>query len=145
MKLTLITAMLIASICASAAAQETKSYDFQFGVLGDGPGGTVIVQEETNTLPLLLENSGFRFGYTLRESSGAPFLLKTIFWLPDEPRVILGSLIRVNDTIVSPPQMYHGYAAETFYFNDGDPPGDWQMEVYIDGRLFQIVEFQVIK
>lgn len=128
-----------------ALAQTVKTYDFSFGILGQRPDKTRFVSEETTLIPRRLKETGFRFGYTINERSGGTFIVQTIFTPPSRPKTVTGTLQQAGNSVVSAETTHQGTAAKSFSFSEGDPLGDWQLEVWLDGKADRVVKFRVIE
>jgi hypothetical protein len=109
------------------------------------------VHTETTRIPLfpIESHPEFRFGYTLRYADEQVFSSYFVLTLPSPPKVIQGGLMDAarsdNDRVLtSVPIIYQGEAIETLAFNESDPPGRWQIDIYVNEAFVRSIRFTVI-
>ena len=140
--------------CYGVAAYITAGRDGQislkFGLMAVDEWGEFYVHTETTQVPLYPIESypEFRFGYTLCFADNRTFSSHFVLSLPSAPKVIQGSLRHAerstdNRVLTSAPVLCQGEAIETLAFNDSDPPGRWNIDVYANEVLVRRIRFFV--
>lgn len=137
-------------VVAYIAAEKDGHISFKFGLMAVDKWGEFYVHTETTQVPLhpIERCPGFRFGYTLRFADNRTFSSYFVLSLPSAPTVIQGSLRHAerstdNRVLTSIPVLCQGEAIETLAFNDSDPPGRWNIDVYVNEELVRRVRFSV--
>ena len=142
--LTLLIAMTVLP-CANAA---DASGQFKFGIFAPEVHGQADkIANETLTLPYKFEATGFRWGIEYFPADSTEYSLRVVIYLPSPPSSISGTLEGSKDspTIVKTRDLKQtGRSTRTFYFEKGDPMGEWKIEVFIDGKLARTFRFQVV-
>jgi hypothetical protein len=130
----------------SVPAEPDRTYNITFGYLRKRSDGTYYVYKETRQIPM--HTGKFRWGYTI-DAKGDPFTTYAIGYSPDGPMGDDG-YPRTNA------QGEQGWESRTTTVTDGhhsriyrNDPGDTaskrKIEVYIEDRLAETIEFTVGK
>jgi len=139
--------MILAVLSFVAACATAGVYEIKFGILRPTPGGGYDLDVETAQIPRLFENTGFRFGVVLSNPGGATVQWYRVVHLPAEPQRLGGPLRKVGPRVVrSEMTRTNDLRKVVWYsFNEGDPLGQYRMEVYINGvREFDVM-FDVVE
>ena len=126
--------------------------DFQmhFGVI-EGRGITRRIVQETTRSPLRQKSTGFIWGFSVISDTPGDYEGHFELRLPDSPRDIYASpafqsqssIEEEGKLITSKFRMINGIYWRSFQFDDGDPPGTWELAVHVNDRLLKIVRFEV--
>jgi hypothetical protein len=129
-----------------------EEFCLKFGLMEPDEFGEYEVRTETTHIPLHPSEAEpeFRFGYTLEYADDRTFSSYFRLSLSAPPKIISGSLAEAeisNDrrVITSAPVVYQGRIAEAFAFNESDPLGKWQIDVYVNDALLRSIQFMVLK
>jgi hypothetical protein len=113
--------------------------------------GGYYVSTETTYIPLCPSeyDPEFRFGYTLEFLDGRIFSSYFILSLPTPPKVIGGSLVEAarsadGRALTAVPMFYQERSVEAFAFNESDPLGRWNVDIYVDDVLLRSIRFTVV-
>ncbi len=102
---------------------------------------------ETLTIPLKLEATGFRWGYEISPQDAAEYTHRAVFYLPRPPAAVTGSLEKSQDspTIVRT-KIFKAKGRDnySFTFDEGDPLGEWKIEIFINDQLTRTFKFEVV-
>jgi len=126
-----------------------ESHVIRFGIFAAKQAGKPNeIATQTLTIPLKLEATGFRWGYEISPQDAAEYTHRAVVYLPRPPAAVTGDLETSQDspTIVKTPK-YKVTARDdyTFTFDEGDPLGEWKIEIFINDRLTRTFKFQVVK
>ena len=110
---------------------------------------------ETTRIPRKLRASGFRWGFSVTHLEGDLFSGHVVLTLPAPPADVSGDLILQNPTspgnktpkkrmIETSSRMFRGNWTSLFWFDPGDPLGEWVMAIYLNGAPVRTVAFTVI-
>jgi hypothetical protein len=143
-----ITLLFVAFLCSYVFAGQNELI-IKFGYMTESSSG-MYVSNETTTIPLKLKNTGFRFGFTVKHKKNGSFEGYHIIYLPAPPKEITDVLKKAvvsaeGKVIESLKERYDGFWANAFWFDEGDPVGDWKIEIYIDGKLAKSLDFTVVR
>ena len=123
----------------------------KFGLMEPGEFSEYYVSTETTHIPLCPseDDPDFRFGYTLEYADDRLFSTYFRLALPAPPKVISGSLREADISsdrrvLTSIPMVYQASAVETFAFNESDPFGKWQIDIYVNDALLRSIPFTVV-
>lgn len=126
-----------------------EPYQVRFGIFAPKQAGkSNEIATQTLTIPLKLEATGFRWGYDISPQDAAEYTHRAVVYLPRPPAAVTGSLETSQDspTIVKTPKYKAtGRDDYTFTFDEGDPLGEWKIEIFINDRLTRTFRFQVVK
>jgi hypothetical protein len=138
-------------ILSYIAAGKDGQMNLKFGIMAVDEWGEFYVHTETTQIPLhpIERCPEFRFGYTLRFADNRTFSSYFVLSLPSAPIVIQGSLRHAerstdNRVLTSIPVLCQGETIETLAFNDSDPPGRWNIDVYVNEERVRRIRFFVV-
>lgn len=126
-----------------------ESHVIRFGIFATKQAGkSNEIATQTLTIPLKLEATGFRWGYDVSPQNAAEYTHRAVVYLPRPPAAVTGNLETSQDspTIVKTPK-YKATARDdySFTFDEGDPLGEWKIEIFINDKLTRTFKFQVVK
>lgn len=124
---------------------QADNFKITFGVI-ENRDGLISVFEETRSIPLLTKDSGFYFGFTILPSNNSPYDFYCVLFPPDNATLSdeIKEFISPKDSrggFRAPTQKKQGISTTPMWFDRGDPPGKYQIEVYINGMLARLVNF----
>lgn len=129
-------------------------YVIHYGILEQGSNGLYYVKTQTTDIPYITESqdSKFKFGYTVKESAEG-FLLHTRLTLPIIDRIYVNrahEIVTNNDSktkILTTQNKYYLNESHELAMSleDGDPPGLYKMEIFINDALYKTITFNVRK
>lgn len=147
--------LLLATIAyGSSSTDRDDKYAINYGILELGGNGLYYVKTQTTNIPYITESqdSKFKFGYTVKESAEG-FLLHTRLTLPvtEHTYVNRAHEIEINDdsktkTLTTQSKHYLNESHElVMSLEDGDPPGLYKMEIFINNVLYKAITFNIQK
>jgi len=128
-----------------------SAYRIDFGIIKVHDDGRRELVSKTNVIPRKLKDTGFRFGYTVVPADNdLRYYIYDISYMPLQPSVLTGALstqkpgdapagVRTTEYGIRGPH----YMA--FWFDEGDPLGEYRVEVYIDKQLVKSFKFTVVE
>ncbi|WP_125931915.1 hypothetical protein [Thiosocius teredinicola] len=131
------------------ADQNRPTFEIAYGILKKvGPEKFELVRQ-TLDIPYITksEDPSFGFGYLIRSSEGEFEELSTL--TTDVPANISGNASSfgiVNDgkiTLSGTPQKFPGYMHSVLQLEEGDPSGEYQFEIFLNGEHFKTIIFNV--
>ena len=145
----LIFAALVPAISTDAFAKKKGPYDLKFGMVALGPNNEAVVFSETRHVEKYTDPSHLH-GFTVTRRDGGQFLAYYKVRFPEPLKKISDGMrkyftITENGRAFQSPEGFHrGRYAEHFRFDESDPVGMYEMEIYIDGELYKKIEYEVI-
>jgi len=143
----LLTLLIALTVLPWANAADVPG-QFKFGIFAPEVSGQADkIASETLTLPYKFEATGFRWGIEYLSADSAEYALRVVIYLPSPPTTISGTLEGSKDspTIVKTRELKQtGRTTRSFFFEKGDPMGEWKIEIFIDGKLARTFRFQVV-
>lgn len=127
----------------------TEEFVVKFGKLQKDSSGRRFVSLETTQIPLLLKNSGFRFGFTVENKKGNQFTGYYIDYLPVPPKTLTGDY-KIHKTeddrkkYISNKRNHYAYWWTEWWFDEGDPLGECKLEIYVNDELLKIIHYTII-
>lgn len=122
-------------------------YDVRFGIIGTDVEGDHDVIRETTVIPLYLQTTGFYWGYSIQPPDERPYTTSEVMTMPRRPRFIdfpVPVETSSDGRIIRTPNVQRQYfVAHSYGFSEGDPLGDWKLQIYINDRLSRTVRFLV--
>lgn len=155
-KITLLVVLLIITNFQYSSADSKKNTDFEikFGLMKKNANEIYYVYLETTNIPLLIEKTGFRFGYTLKNRKGSDFStyfvihpsspLKEYKFTHDIKNSDVGRVEGEGAITRIEPITAKGEASFSFSFAKSDPLGVWKLEIYANGKLLRVIDFLVV-
>jgi hypothetical protein len=144
---TLLTLVLAVIVLPWARAAEDAG-QFKFGIFAPEVAGQADrIASETLTLPYKFEETGFRWGFDFSPADTAEYSLRVVMHLPAPPSTISGTLQPSKDspTIVTSRELKQtGRTTRTYFFEKGDPLGEWKFEIFVNGKLTRTFQFRVV-
>ena len=126
-----------------------SEYQIRFGIVEEVADGEYDVCVETRSIPLFVEDTGFIWGYTVGPPDENYYTTSEVLYLPSPPKRIEfsvpiekkegGRIIRT----ASMPRRYQSISV--FRFSEGDPLGDWRLQVYVNDLLVGNIRFTVVR
>ncbi len=144
-----ITAVIFLSGYTFVGDIQSRTYEVKFGIMKEDNEGYYYVSTETTIIPRLYKETGFRWGYTVKEKRGMSFSIRKTLYLPDAPKQITGNLNNVKISeggrkIVDKEfKVKKGIYSDTLWFDEGDPLGTYRIELYINDKLERVIDFEV--
>ena len=130
------------------ASPET-GYRIRFGIIENDTTGLYDVAVETRVIPLLTQETGFCFGYSIAPPDDRTYLTHEVIHMPAPPKHIDfqmpvveldgGKIIRTPNIFRRDQMIY------PFCFSRGDPLGTWRLEVFINDNMAKTFRFKVVR
>lgn len=144
-----IVLILVIIFTYSLSFAGTEDFIVKFGKLKKDSSGRYFVYSETTKIPLLLKNSGFRFGFTVEHKKGNKFTGYYIDYLPVPPKTLTGDYkFHKNEDsgkkYKSNKRNHYGYWWTEWWFDEGDPLGECKVEIYVNEELLRVIHYTVI-
>ena len=125
-----------------------QEFTIRFGIIEEAEG-YFDVTRETNRIPLLLQDTGFCFGYAIEPPDARIYSTHELMVLPAPPKHLgFPELVekREGGRILRTASVWRQYQmVYPFCFSEGDPLGPWRLEVYIDDQLARTFRFEVVR
>ena len=145
----LFISLLIVTSLISCTSKDNTSFDVKFGILEvkDGAG---IFKKETRTLPLITKDEGQFYGIYISPPNNEPYNCYIIAYLPGTPKMLSGTVKDIDSSKVtkglrSPTEKAMGIYILPMWFDEGDPLGKYKLELYINDKLYETIEFEAIE
>jgi hypothetical protein len=142
-----VIALLLGFSLVSALPAETDVHHFKFGILRAAARGEWELEVETTTIPRRLKDTGFRFGVSFDNPEGKPMKWYYRMRLPKQLKEVSGGLRQVDPQLIQTDTQRSSqlHVVDEFWFDEGDPLGPHDLELYIgDVRRFSI-DFNVVE
>lgn len=126
-----------------------SEFQIKFGIVTKGCPD-YFVSNETTTIPLKVKSTGFHWGFTVMGNKNEKFTSSFIIYLPKSQEIISkdnkknASLKQDGRVIKSKPVTSTGSYAYPFYFDEGDPAGQWKIEIFVNNTLKKTLNFRVV-
>ena len=143
--------MLIASTaamgCSGNRIQPKPEGVFRFGILQRTTLDSLQVSRETREIPKAVDTHLPYYGFVLDPPGRDYFELQTISFLPGPPAQVKGNLVGNPDDyakgIASRKNVFFDSATIGYKFNEGDPIGVYRLVIFVDGREFTSVTYEI--
>jgi hypothetical protein len=146
-KLALPALLLVFLLMSVANAANAPRYHVIFGHLEKQGNGAIKVST-ANRIPLLTRATGYEFGVMIETFVGRGFQGYVEYQLPAPAAATSGSLHPVDTESRVLRQVFNETTNRwvgSLFFHEGDPPGEWQVTVYVAGNKIFEQKFQVYK
>lgn len=136
-------ALLLPSVYAKKDA-----YHFKFGLMTRSAQGTPVVYLETTIIEKHTDPS-YTHGFSIKRKNGAQFYayFKVRFPTPLEniPDAVYDHYtVLENGRVLQSKEALVWELSENFVFDDSDPVGAYQIEIYTDGELYRKIDYDVV-
>lgn len=139
--------LILTLVCLQSCSDPIDQYDFKFGILEVTPDGYVEVKKETTDIPLITRDKGFLFGFIIHKLDGGEFSGQLTVHFPSRPQQLTGKAkginIEPNKTMKFPVAQHKMVWTESSWFDEGDPEGVWKYDIYLNGKLYKEIKFNV--
>jgi len=130
------------------ASNESGSFEIKFGSLTDTKEKTFI-NEEYSQIKSIPVSEGGKFGFSISPSQKKTYKFYTVSYLPNSPKKLSGVMNQANPADYSSGiKSAVGTASEDmivrFTFDQGDPLGIYNIDLYINDEKAKSVKFNVI-
>ena len=132
---------------------EIEDFQVKFGAI-ENRNDVSLVFEDSTSLPLLTKDTGFYYGFTILPSNNEPYNYHCHFYPPETAQFSCetGEIVREiasSDNSQKgfrlPTRRTQGISTTPMWFDPGDPPGEYRIEVYINDNLVEGINFMVYK
>ena len=138
---------LAASVLTSPNAAWAQVQNVRFGILAQEPDGSYALKTETQTIPRHYKETGFRFGIAFDNPNRDQITWYEVVHLPLEPSAATGNLRkdapRTLKTDVQ--ESDQSQIVDDFWFDEGDPLGKHEMQLYVNDQVVYKVSFNVVR
>lgn len=132
--------LLIIILCTLLSSNPSHASEddflFEFGLVKYNQNGDPVEFEITKQIPIAKKGENIMYGMVVTTAKDGTFTLGSIHVLPtkeNEATKIMGKTMRIEKK-----------GAVFMKTNEQDLPGNYQMEIYIDGLLLKTVDYQLI-
>jgi len=132
---TLILLLSLSLVHFTAKTMEVD-YTLEFGIVLHNESGTPIGFKETTNVPINESGKNSLYGLIISKDSQESFTVGSIHILPNNPsntQKIMGKTMIIN-----------GKGAVFMKTQKDDTPGNYAMELYINGVLYKTIEYQLL-
>ena len=133
-------------------AAGNSAYNIRFGLVQMDENGLHSISKETKVIPYKIGENVLKFGYEISRAEGSKsYLVHYVLHLPSPPKQISDALATTNPgpptaTVLSPKREVPGIAfVDYLWFDEGDPVGDYSIDVFVDDVLIKTIKFEVKK
>ena len=147
----IIAVSLLACILVSCTSINTSPEPgiVQFGIMSKQPDGELELIEETLTIPLKINDPDFAFGYVYRPCHTNEYSIHDISYLPSSPTSLTGEIktqpvSNATKGLKTPEYVMKGEHQMEYWFDDGDPTGNYRIDVIVDGKCIRSIRFRVV-
>ncbi len=137
----------------NSQSKETQPEDFQikFGVI-ENRNGVTLVFEDKVFIPLLTKEQEFYFGFTIFPPNNKPYNFRCTLFSPDATKLSneTGEIIeKVASSTESkqqfrfPTRRAEGITTMPMWLDEGDPPGEYRIEIFVNEDEVYAVDFVV--
>lgn len=145
-----LTAIHIMLFICTACVKEEIPISFGFVEYAGAHVGLLVKRETTRIPYLLKETTGFQFGYTIHAPLTRAFHSYAIHYLPSPPARFSGPLssadVKDAQRGVRTRELLHvGITTIALFFEQGDPLGQYRVDIYLDGRFAKSIIYDVVK
>ena len=141
-----IAAILLATSTAIyPPLQASRIEQVKFGILRVLANGDYELDAETTHIPLVLKDTGFRYGIAFDNPLGTPIEWYEVLHLPAEMPQLSGDLRSIGTNTVrgEAEQSSDTHLVDQFWFDKGDPIGKYRLDLYVNGVRKFSVDFDV--
>jgi len=153
MKAKFLYVILLVFFCSAHAQQSDDSdddeYVIKFGLLKEKQS-KFEVYEETLEIPLITskDDADFKFGYTVEKFNDTDFNFYHVLHMPKPAEYTSNVAVEIQEHESSSTVRYEEkrvseYGCAVTRFDEGDKPGKYQMDIYINKQLVKVIEFEV--
>jgi hypothetical protein len=142
----LITAASIVPL-SLFAADRPRLTNIRFGIFREVSEGVFDLVSETNRLPRKYKKTGFRWGIGFDNPDCKPIEWYEVVHLPEELKEVSGNLQRARTRTMRTKTFSSSRPTivDDFWFDEGDPLGPHKLELFVNGLLRYVVDFQVVE
>lgn len=150
MKIRTMAFLLALATVQSICAAEPDLYSVRFGSIETDANTGKTALTETVSIPLKLKDTGFRYGFEITPPDNKPFSYQYTLHFPSPPEILTGDLGAINPehpSVTAMSEKLESQGGSTSYFmwfDPGDPTGDWNIEIFVNGQLQKTVSFTVL-
>ena len=144
-----LAALLALAFFESKEAVNREGYEIRFGIIEEDQAGEYDIFYETTTIPLIYQETGFIWGYSIYPPDRKAYTTYEVLSLPAPPKHIEfsvpiekmdgGRIIRTGGV------ERRDHSISIFRFSYGDPLGQWKLQVYVNEELIRTIRFRVVR
>ena len=143
---TLIVVYVIAAHFYANSKIHTK-----FGLLAKNPEGMYYVKELTTQIAFRPDDLTYEYGICFYRNSKKAFMAQVIHYFPQKPLFIGGDIgdqpaftqTARGISVAGPEMKYSGAAMRVFRFSSGDPVGQYELDLLINGKHHSTIKYDV--
>lgn len=131
-----------------SADSKHSSFKISFGEINKTPIGDLLFKKETTDLKYRFRQDGYYFGVVIEPRNIQPYKVQFVHHLPAPPhersgRLVNAELTNQGKTIKGKPHYSEGISIFPFGLDQGDSPGNYRVEVYVDDELMANISFNI--
>ena len=145
----LTISVIVMSMCALMALPAMSAeYEVTYGIIG-GEGANKYFSQETTNIPLRYKESGFKWGFKVTSMPPENHNGRFVFRLPAPPKTFGLSLMLRSKVAEDRMQFTSGFYFingeywRSMGFDEGDPTGICEVNVYVEEKLIKTIRFNV--
>jgi hypothetical protein len=129
------------------AADQPRLTNLRFGILREVSEGAFDFVSQGNRLPRRSKATGFRWGIGFDNPDCEPIEWYELVHLPAELKEVSGNFQRARTRTMRTKTHSSSQASivDDFWFDEGDPLGPHKLELFVNGSLRHVVDFQVVE
>jgi hypothetical protein len=129
------------------AADRPRLTNIRFGIFREVSEGVFDFVSETNRLPRKYKATGFRWGIGFDNPDCKPIEWYEVVHLPAELKEVSGNFQRARTRTMRTKTLSSSQPTivDDFWFDEGDPLGPHKLELFVNGSLRHVVDFQVVE
>jgi hypothetical protein len=129
------------------AVERPRLTNIRFGIFREVSEGIFDFVSETNQLPRRYKSTGFRWGIGFDNPDRKPIEWYEVVHLPSELKEVSGNFQRARARTMRTKTFRSSRPTivDDFWFDEGDPLGQHKLELFVNGSLRHVVDFQVVE
>lgn len=129
----------------SHTAEPVVLTNFRFGIVREVASGVFDFLTETTRLPRRPKDTGFRWGIGFDNPACKPIEWYEVIHLPGPLKEVSGNFQKTRSQVMRTKtfQSTRATVVDEFWFDNDDPLGNHTIELFVNGMLRYVIEFQV--
>jgi len=129
------------------AEDRPRLTNVRFGIVREVSEGVFDFVSETTRVPRKYKATGFRWGIGFDNPDCKPIEWYEVVHLPSDLKEVSGNLQRTRARTMRTKTFNSSQPTivDDFWFDEGDPLGAHKLELFVNGSLRHVVDFQVVE
>ena len=152
LSINILAAIATTCLLVSCVAVNTQPDmgEVRFGLMHRAENGELELVRETLTIPLKLRDPDYAFGYVYCPNHTNEYRIHDISYMPSSPTTLSGeiSILPVGSAtkgLKTPEYTMHGVHQMEYWFDEGDPLGNYRIDVVVNDHRVRSIRFKVVQ